>query len=225
MIVMSWAETAYKVMKSTRLAKAGGFSFVGHLNINLHEDAVVLVRWLGLVAVVSGLSGCNHMAWKQYTGPAENLSQIDLVNEAPTWLWPNTFVDGDACQLPGFGDLVGGAPGRLATILANGHTARYNVEKNKLFTLYVLLSDGPTLGYGTHSVCEVVYSFVPTSDKYVIKARMSANKKACSAPVKSFDGKEPAIVRRIHIAGRWFNPPHCLPLLVEDKQKLGLPVP
>lgn len=119
------------------------------------------------------------MAWKQYDGPSQNLSQIDLENQAPTFLWPNTYVDGDGCQLPGFGD-IDRKCGVLATIVEPGHMARFNVEKNKLFTIRLVLSQGVALGYGTYSACEIVYSFVPTSDRYTIASRMSEDKKHVS---------------------------------------------
>lgn len=116
------------------------------------------------------------MAWKQYDGPSQNISQIDLENQLPTFLWPNTYVDGDGCQLPGFGD-INRKRAALATIFEPGHMARFIVEKNKLFTIRLVFCQGAALGYGTYSACEIVYSFVPTSDRYTIAGGMSEDKK------------------------------------------------
>lgn len=134
------------------------------------------------------------------------------------------YVDGDGCQLPGFGD-INRKRAALATIFESGHMARFIVEKNKLFTIRLVFSQGAALGYGTYSACEIVYSFVPTSDRYTIAGGMSEDKKTCFTQVKSSSGDEPVAVKRILIAGRYFNPPYCPPMLVEDRQKLGLPVP
>lgn len=185
---------------------------------------MIFLRRVAVIAVIAGLTGCHNSAWRHYAGPPENSSQVDVENHTNLMLWPNTWVDGDACEHVGFGDLDGKS-GKLATIVEPGRMARFNVEKNKLLTIRLLFTGARSLGYGSYSTCEIIYSFVPKSDRYELNGRLSPDGAGCYTRLTSTDGSNTVAVKRTLVPGQLFQSPYCPLMSAEDRQKLGLPFP
>ncbi len=163
------------------------------------------------------LSGCTVPTWQHYAGPFDQTSTIDIVNLGGGYLVARAYAGAELCSNIEHGEAVG-APGQIAAgPLAAGGAARFVVQKNKLFTAnmaYVQMT----------SVCSMTISFVPTDQRYEVRAQQHYDANRCSLNPVSLMGEKPVYVIRENTSPIIFGKREfCEPLLSYERKKLGLP--
>ncbi len=181
---------------------------------------MIVSRGVFIVAAMSALTGCGTPTtdWQPYAGPAESLTRIDVQNRGHSILLPATFVDGEGCHGGGFGNL-NGEENKPVWLIEPGQMVQFNVEKGKLFTISLRFQSG-SLNFS--SECQMTYSFVPTSDRYVLSAQQGAKGQTCSTGARSSSGAEVVAVRRTRVPGELFTSSYCVPMSNDERLRLGL---